>query len=256
MVTGTRLGRRVMIMGCPIDVLDMRQTVELCDKLIQSRTPSQQVSINAAKIVAMRRDARLRSIVTQCSLINADGQSIVWASRLLGCPLPERVAGIDLMFELLALAERRAYRVYILGARADVLEIAIARLKDRYPELNFCGWHHGHFRDEESGPVVELIAGAAPDILLVAMTSPRKEYWLGEHGAALGAPLVLGVGGSIDVVAGLTRRAPLWMQRGGLEWLYRVVQEPRRLARRYWVTNAQFMGLLAIELARTRWKRG
>jgi N-acetylglucosaminyldiphosphoundecaprenol N-acetyl-beta-D-mannosaminyltransferase len=246
---------RVEVLGCRIDALDMPQTVARCERIIEERRVTQQVSINAAKVIALRNDPRLRQIVNQCELVNADGQSIVWASRLLRCPLPERVAGIDLMFELLALARRRGYRVYILGARQDVLEAAAAKLQLRYPGLNLCGWHHGYFADAEARGIAEEIGRTSPDILLVAMSSPRKEYWLAEHGCTVGAPLLLGVGGSIDVVAGVTRRAPRWMQRAGLEWLYRLAQEPRRLGRRYAVTNIQFLGLLAAELIRTQGAR-
>jgi N-acetylglucosaminyldiphosphoundecaprenol N-acetyl-beta-D-mannosaminyltransferase len=246
---------RITLMGCPIDALTMRETITRCDELIRSGGPSQQVSINAAKIVALGADERLRDIVVNCDLINADGQSIVWASRLLGCPLPARVAGIDLMYELLALAQTNAYRVYVLGARPEVLERAVDRLHSIYPGLNLCGWHHGYFADEQSLSVVDSIAHANPDILFVAMSSPHKEYWLSEHGARLRVPLVLGVGGSIDIVAGVTRRAPRWMQRAGLEWFYRFAQEPRRLAKRYCVTNAKFLAMLATELLRKqgRW---
>ncbi len=243
---------RVDVLGCSIDALDMAATVARCDEIIRSRRVTQQVSINAAKLIAMRRDERLRRIVDRCELVSADGQSIVWASKLLGSPVPARVAGIDLMFELLSLAQRRGYRVYILGARQDVLETAVAELRRRYPGLNLCGWHHGYFSDADGETIAEEIGRTSPDILLVAMSSPRKEYWLAEHGRTLGAPLEIGVGGSIDVVAGVTTRAPVWMQRSGLEWFYRLVQEPRRLAHRYTVTNAQFLGLLAAELVRTR----
>ena len=244
--------RRVWVLGCPIDALSMTETVERCGELIDAGEASQQVSINAAKLILLRRDARLRRIVQDCALISADGQPVVWASRLLGNPLPERVAGIDLMFALLARAERRGDRVYVLGARADVLAVAMSRLGSRYPGVDFCGWHHGYFTDAESPAIAQEIARQSPDLLLVAMTSPRKEYWLAEYGRDLGGPLMLGVGGSIDVVAGVTKRAPVWMQRVGLEWFFRVAQEPRRLGRRYAVTNSQFIGLVARELVRSR----
>lgn len=257
MIVGAQpVRRRMMLMGCPIDALTMQETTARCDELIRSRVPSQQVSINAAKIVALCRDERLRDIVINCDLINADGQSIVWASRLLGCPLPGRVAGIDLMYELLGLAQTRGYRVYVLGARQGVMARALTQFAADYPGINLCGSHHGHFADSESAPVVDDISRANPDILLVAMSSPRKEYWLSEHGRSLRVPLVLGVGGSIDIAAGVTRRAPRWMQRAGLEWFYRFAQEPRRLAKRYWVTNATFLRMLAVEILRQRvWPR-
>ena len=204
------------------------------------------MSINAAKLIALRRNADMREIVDQCGLVNADGQAVVWASRLLGDPLPERVAGIDLMEELLAMAEQRGYRVFILGAREEVLEAAIENLHDRYSALAITGSHHGYFEERESPEIAAQIRASRADILFVAMSSPRKEQWLGEFGEVLGVSLVMGVGGSIDIVAGITRRAPVLWQRLGFEWLYRLAQEPRRLLRRYLVTNARF-ALLVVQ---------
>jgi N-acetylglucosaminyldiphosphoundecaprenol N-acetyl-beta-D-mannosaminyltransferase len=243
---------RAHLLGCAIDRLDLEATAARCDELIRAGGCAQHVVVNAAKVVQLRQDPRLREIVEGCEVVNADGQSLVWASRLLGDPLPERVAGIDLMHRLLALCEDRGYRVFFLGARADVLERAVERLRERHPGLEVAGSRDGWFRDDESAAVCEEIRAARPHLLLVAMSSPRKEYWLAEHGPSLGVPLLMGVGGSIDVVAGVTRRAPLWMQRAGLEWLYRLLQEPRRLWRRYLVTNTAFVLLVARELVARR----
>jgi N-acetylglucosaminyldiphosphoundecaprenol N-acetyl-beta-D-mannosaminyltransferase len=239
---------RASILGVEIDRLTMEETVRRCAELIESGRPSQHVVVNVAKIVSLRDDPRLRAIVEQCEVVSVDGQPVVWASRLLGDPLPERVAGIDLMFKLLGLAERRGYRVYVLGAKQEVLETAVERLAERYPQLEVAGFHHGYFADEESEGVCALVREAKPHILLVAMSSPRKEYWLAEHAADLGVPFSMGVGGSIDVVAGLTKRAPDLMQRLGLEWFYRFMQEPLRLGPRYLRTNARFAALLSREL--------
>lgn len=240
------------VLGCRIDAVTMEETLALCEAAIEARERLHQVSVNAAKLIAIREDDRLRGIVEHSGLVNADGQSIVWASRLLGTPLPERVAGVDLMFELLASAQEHGYRVYILGARPEVLEQAVARLHELYPRLVLCGWHHGYFPESEEAALVSTIAKTDPDIVLVAMSSPRKEYLLAGHGEDLRAPVQIGVGGSIDVVAGVTHRAPLWMQSAGLEWLYRLVQEPRRLGGRYTSTNSQFVALLVRELVH-RW---
>jgi N-acetylglucosaminyldiphosphoundecaprenol N-acetyl-beta-D-mannosaminyltransferase len=162
------------------------------------------------------------------------------------------VNGTDLMLRLLDVAERRGWSVYVLGAKPDVLERALARIRAAHPGLRIAGARDGYFSDEESAAVAEAVREAAPDLLFVAMSSPRKEVWLAGHGRGLGVPLVMGVGGSIDIVAGVTRRAPRWMQAAGLEWLFRLAQEPRRLGRRYVVTNAQFLGLLGRELLRRR----
>jgi N-acetylglucosaminyldiphosphoundecaprenol N-acetyl-beta-D-mannosaminyltransferase len=247
-VMDTPVPARARILGVEIDRLDMDATVRRCAELIDSGGPVQHVAVNVAKIVALRDDERLREIVEQCDLVSVDGQPVVWASKLLRDPLPERVAGIDLMFRLLALAEKRDYRVFVLGAKQEVLETAVARLAERYPRLTIAGYHHGYFADEESAAVCETVRAAEPHILLVAMSSPRKEYWLADHAAKLGVPFSMGVGGSIDVVAGLTNRAPDVMQRLGLEWFYRFIQEPRRLGPRYLRTNARFGGLFVREL--------
>jgi len=248
----TERPHRVDVLGCSVDPLDIPATVARCDEIIQSGRFSQQVSINAAKVTALQNDNRLREIAQQCGLVSVDGQSVVWASKLLGTPVPGRVPGIDLMFGVLALAERRGYRVYILGARQRVLDAAVKELQQRYPRLNLCGWHHGYFSENEEETIAEDIRRTSPNILLAAMSSPRKEYWLAEYGPRTGAQFGMGVGGSIDVVAGVTHRAPEWMQQVGLEWLYRLIQEPRRLGRRYAVSNTQFLAMLAAELVRTR----
>jgi N-acetylglucosaminyldiphosphoundecaprenol N-acetyl-beta-D-mannosaminyltransferase len=201
----------------------------------------------------MADDPELREIVAKCEIVNADGQAVVWASRLLGDPLPSRVAGIDLMGELLGLAAARGYRVYILGARQEVLERAVERIRERHPHLNVAGFRDGYFTPEQDAEVAAAIAACRPDLLFVAMPSPRKELFLGLYGAQTGAHLLMGVGGSIDVIAGATRRAPRLMQIVGLEWLFRLLQEPRRMFGRYARTNGRFMWLVArARLARPR----
>jgi N-acetylglucosaminyldiphosphoundecaprenol N-acetyl-beta-D-mannosaminyltransferase len=235
---------RAVVLDCAIDRLDMAQTVARCQAIVEQGAFVQQVSINAAKLVALRHDAELREIVNRCGLVNADGQAVVWASRLLGDPLPERVAGIDLMHALMAMAEREGYGIYILGARREVLETAMRRLGEMHPGLRIEGYRDGYFAEEESPEVAAAIRESGARILFVAMSSPRKEHWLGEHGATLNVPLVMGVGGSIDIVAGITRRAPRSWQRLGIEWLYRLLQEPRRMFRRYLLTNTRFIVLV------------
>lgn len=245
---------RANVLECPIDRLDMMQTLARCEQIVHSGGYTQHMAINAAKLVAMREDSVLRQIITECGLVNADGQAVVWASRLLGDPLPSRVAGIDLMSELFALAERRRWCVYILGAQQHVLDEAVANIRKRHPALRIGGYRNGWFADTDSDDVVDDIRAAGPDILFVGMSSPRKEYWLARYGPALGVPLVMGVGGAIDVAAGVTRRAPRWMQTAGLEWLYRLRQEPRRLGPRYLRTNGRFV-LLTIRAIVERRRR-
>ncbi len=208
------------------------------------------MSINAAKLVALRGDPELRDAVGRCQLITADGQAVVWAARALGQVVPERVTGIDLMHELLALAGLEGYRVYILGARSEVLGRAIARLRLLYPGLVLAGWRDGYFADDEGGRIAEEIRATAAQMVFVAISSPRKERFLAEHGRDTGASLVMGVGGAIDVIAGEVRRAPVALQRLGLEWMFRLAQEPRRLFVRYASTNTRFVLLVGKELAR------
>lgn len=252
LVAATTTSVRAEVFGLPVDRVDLDGAVERCRALIEAREPAPLVSLNAAKVVALRNDRRMRELVERSALVLADGMPVVWASRLLGDPLPERVAGVDLMERLFALAEERGYGIYVLGARPDVLDRAIARIRALHPRLEIAGYRDGYFADEEGGEVAAAIGAARPDILFVAMSSPRKEYWIEEQGPSLGVPLLMGVGGSIDVWAGLVSRAPLWMQRTGLEWLYRLAQEPARLWRRYLVTNMIFLGMLGRELARRR----
>lgn len=245
MTSSTDLPPRAIILGCEVDRLDFDATIARCEEVIDSRGFAQHMAINAAKLVTYQADERMRDVVSGCEIVSADGQAVVWASRVLGDPLPERVAGIDLMEALFARAEEKGYRVYVLGATSAVLEQAMERARERWPRLVLAGFRDGYFAPEEDGQVAQEIRDAQPDLLFVAMSSPRKEYFLGEHGRSLGAPFVMGVGGSIDVLAGATRRAPVIMQRLGLEWLFRLAQEPRRLLRRYLVTNARFIALVA-----------
>lgn len=246
---------RVEILGCPLSRVTMDEAVLSCEEAIAAGGYFQHMSVNAAKLVAMQEDPTLRQMVTACDLVTADGQSVVWASRLLGSRVPERVAGIDLMQRLLAAADRFGYNVFILGARPEVLEEAMARLRKRYPKLILAG-RDGYFEDSELLDVCDEIRLARPDILFVAMSSPRKEYFLGEQGESLGVPFAMGVGGSVDVIAGVTRRAPRLLQRLGLEWAYRLAQEPRRLARRYLTTNFRFAGMVLKALPSSRRANG
>ena len=243
---------RATVLGVAIDRLTMPETLARCEELIAKREFAQHVAINAAKVVAMRKDGGLREIVDRCELVSADGQAVVWASRLLRDPLPERVAGVDLMAELLALAERRGFRVFILGARREVLDAAVTNIRERHPDIELVGARDGYFEEQEYAAVAEEVRAARPDILFVAISSPKKEYWLGRHGRHIDVPFVMGVGGSIDVLAGITRRAPGPWQRLGLEWLYRLGQEPRRLFKRYASTNLRFVGLVIGDALRRR----
>ena len=247
---------RLRVLGCEVDPIDMDEAVGRVDAAIAERRFLRHADLNGAIVVAMRDDARMRESICEAGLVVADGQSVVWAARLLGQPLPARVPGIDLMHRTIALAERRGYSIYILGARQEVLDTAVERLRAAHPALRIAGCRNGYFDDAEEPAVADEIRSSGADILYVAISSPRKEYFLARHGPSLGVPYVMGVGGAIDVVAGVTRRAPAWLQRLGLEWTFRLVQEPRRLFRRYLVTNARFLALVAREALGRRDRSG
>lgn len=236
---------RAVVLGHPVDRLDLEATVRSCLDAVDRRRSTRHVSLNVAKLVAARSNPLLSRTLNEAELITADGQPIVWASRLFGDPLPERVAGIDLMERLLGEAAARQLSVFVLGARSEALAEAVRRLRERYPGLQLDA-HHGHFPESANGAVEKMILRAAPDMFFVAMSSPQKEEWV-ERGRRLGLPLSMGVGGAIDVMAGRRSRAPQLLQRLGLEWLFRLAQEPRRLAARYVQTNSIFIGLLAKE---------
>jgi len=229
----------------------MDEAVARCEAAIATRAYLQHMSVNANKFAGMHGDPELREMVRSCGLVTADGQSVVWGTRLLGARLPERVAGIDLMTRLLEAADREGYAIFVLGAKREVLDTAMAKIRERYPGLAIAGARDGYYEDDEAAEVCDEIRASGADMLFVAMSSPRKEYFLGERGPSLGVPFAMGVGGSIDVIAGLTRRAPEALQRAGLEWAYRLAQEPRRLAHRYLKTNARF-ALMVLKALVTR----
>ena len=242
-----RLMRRDLF-GTAVDALTMTQAVNRCTEAVERGTYLSVGVVNAAKVVAMRKSERLQQAVRGCGVVLADGQSVVWASRILGSPLPERVAGIDLFVELLDRAERRGYRVYFLGARPEVLRQMLAEVGRRYPGLAVAGARDGYFGVDEESDVAADIRRSGADLLFIGMSSPKKELFVSQRGASTGARVVHGVGGSFDVLAGLTQRAPVWWQDRGLEWLYRAWQEPVRLGRRYLTTNSSFMAMVAREL--------
>lgn len=241
---------RQELFGVEVDALTMSATVDRIMELVAAGVQVQHVVLNAAKVVMMSKDPALRAVIDACPVVNADGQSVVVASRLLRRPLPERVAGIDLFVELVARAARDGRSVYFLGARDEVLAEMVARFRSQYPTLQIAGYRHGYWKDDHE--VIAQVRAAQADLLFLAIPSPRKEFWLGEHLPALGVPFAMGVGGSFDVVAGKVKRAPRWVQRIGCEWVYRLVQEPRRMWKRYLVGNSAFIWLTLKELWRTR----
>ncbi len=234
---------RIELFHCPMDCLTMDETVQLIAARIEAREFTQHVVVNVAKLVHLQRDRLLAESVRACDVINIDGMGVVWGARLLGHQVPERVAGVDLFERLLAMAQTRALPVFLLGATDEVVAQVAKVVKERYPELTIAGYHNGYFWDDEIR-VVDQIRASGARLLFVAISSPRKERFINTWRTRLGVDFAMGVGGTFDVVAGKVKRAPKWMQQAGLEWLFRVIQEPGRMWRRYFVTNNRFVLML------------
>lgn len=243
---------RVSVMGVPVDPLTMGQTVDRTRDLIDAGGFAHLIGVNADKVLQMLDDPEMDAIVRRCEVVNADGASMVMAARELGVAVPERVAGIDLMWELCALAEREGYPVYLLGAKQEVVEKTRDVLVARFPGLEIAGARDGYFDEAEFDSVAEGVRGSGARITFVGITSPKKERLI-ERFRELGLTgAYVGVGGSFDVVSGNIPRAPLWMQRARLEWLFRMMQEPGRLVKRYVVGNVRFLRLLGREKRKLR----
>jgi N-acetylglucosaminyldiphosphoundecaprenol N-acetyl-beta-D-mannosaminyltransferase len=242
----------VELLGTTLHKMRMEDVLGACDESIRSRRPLLVGVVNVAKLVKARHDPQLRQSLEEATFAVADGAPVVWLSRLCGCALPERVAGIDIMNALLGLADRKGYGVYFLGARQEVVERVAEHVRGTYPGVRIAGYHDGYFSGPQEEGVAEAVRASHADILLVAVPTPRKENFLRQWRREMDVPVCHGVGGSFDVVAGVTRRAPRWMQNLGLEWFYRVIQEPRRMWKRYLVTNTIFVGLAVKETVRAR----
>lgn len=231
-------------MGCKIDCLTVDETVQLVTDIIEKGKPRQHVVVNAFKFAAMRNDPELMRIINGCDVVNADGMPVVWASRILGQPLPSRVAGIDLFMRLIEMSVQKNYRLFFLGARKEVVQRMVSVLREKYPTLKVAGFRDGYYKQEEEEAIACQIRDSKPDMLFVGISSPMKEKFLNHWMTYMNVPFCMGVGGSFDVVAGLTKRAPIWMQQSGLEWMHRIFQEPRRMWARYAKTNPVFMWMV------------
>ena len=242
-ISDSELPEEIYLLGARMHPWSMRQTLDVIDQRLRADVFTQHVVVNVGKLVTMRHDELLQNSVDHCDIINIDGMGVVWGARLMGYYVPERVAGIDLFYALLEYAESMGKKVYLLGAREDVIVKAADEVQRWHPRLQLAGFHHGYFWEDELA-MVEEIAASGADLLFVAITSPRKEQFIDHWRDRLGVKFAMGVGGTFDIVAGITRRAPIWMQKAGLEWLYRVLQEPGRMWRRYLVTNSKYLFLL------------
>jgi len=235
------MNNRINILNCPIDKLTMDETLNKIDQSIQNKIHLQHVVVNAAKMVHMQKDKELYDSVVSSDIINADGQAVVWASKILGQPLPERVAGIDLMQNLVKLADEKSYKVFFFGAKEEVVKGVVDKYSAMYSPDIIAGYRNGYFNKEDEESIAREIAESGADILFVAISSPTKEIFLNRYKEVINTSFIMGVGGSFDVVSGKVSRAPLWMQKYALEWFYRFLQEPRRMWKRYLYTNSMFL---------------
>ena len=244
---------RAELLGLTFDAVTMETAVARCLEFCRAPRASHVViTANASHLCFMRHNAELAMACRAAHLTGADGMPVVWALRASGQPAPERVAGVDLMDRLVAEAAKHRLSVYFLGARREVVEALARNSRIRYPGVEIAGFRDGYFRPEDHQVIVEEIRASGAHILFVGMPSPFKETWCERYRERLDVPVIMGVGGSFDVLAGYVRRAPHWMQSAGLEWFWRLLMEPRKLWRRYLTTNSEFLWLVGREIVARR----
>jgi biofilm PGA synthesis N-glycosyltransferase PgaC len=244
---------RPELLGLSFDAVTMETAVARClDLCGGSRTSHTIITANASHLCMMRRDPELARACRAGHLILADGMSVLWSLRAAGRPIPERVTGVDLMARLLAAAGQHRLRVYFLGARREVVMALIERSRAQYPGIEIAGFHDGYFGPDDHLGLVEEIRASGAHILFVGMPTPFKETWCERHRGRLNVPVIIGVGGSFDVLAGFIRRAPRWMQSLGMEWFWRLLMEPRKLWKRYLTTNSEFIWFAGREIVARR----
>jgi len=242
---------RIKLLNAHIDNYSMQETLDAVADAVSHKRQLHHVVVNAGKLVAMQSDPELRQSVNSSDLINADGQAVVWASRLLGKPLKERVAGIDIMENLVKLAPVRGYKIFFFGASEEIVSRVVAKYSAEYGPEIVAGYRNGYYLPEEEAVIAREIGRSGANLLFVAISSPKKENFLYRQKSFLkDLNFIMGVGGSFDVVAGKVKRAPGWMQKTGLEWFFRLVQEPKRMWKRYLVGNFKFIRLVGKELFR------
>lgn len=226
----------IALVGVPFDNVTTAETIQLIEQMVATRQPHHLVTANVDFLVQALRDVELHRILMDAHLVLCDGMPLVWASRLLGNPLPERVAGSDLVPLLIEVAAKKSYRIFFLGGAPDSTEQAVKNLQRKYPDLTIAGHYSppfAHLLEMDHAEICRRIRAAQPDLLFVSFGCPKQEKWIAMHYRSLGVPVTVGVGATIDFLAGRVRRAPRWMQRTSTEWIFRVLQEPRRLFKRY-----------------------
>lgn len=236
--------------GCPLDPLSREEILTRAQRALHEKTLLVIEGLNVAKLVQARRDAALMQALNEADIVHVDGAGIALGAKLLGHHLPPRRAGIDLMADLLELCAAQNVSVFLLGATADIVTRAAQAFTKQFPTLMIAGTRDGYFTDTDAASVAEAIRSSGAGLLLVGISSPKKEVFLQRYKHQLGVQLAMGVGGAFDVAAGIISRAPRWMQHCGLEWLFRLINEPRRLAWRYVDTNFTYGYLLLTALFR------
>jgi N-acetylglucosaminyldiphosphoundecaprenol N-acetyl-beta-D-mannosaminyltransferase len=239
----------VAMLGVPFDKITSAETLQKIGQMIESRQPHYAATANVDFVVQASKDVELRRILTDADLVLCDGMPLVWTSRLLGNPLPERVTGSDLVPVLLAEAEKRGWRVFFLGGTQDSIYQAVCKVWDRHPRLKMVGTYSPPFQpllEMDHEEIIRRINDAGPDILLVSFGCPKQEKWINMHYRSLHVPFSIGVGATVDFLAGTVNRAPRWMQKTGLEWIYRLSQEPKRLFKRYG-TDLRIFGMTVLK---------
>jgi N-acetylglucosaminyldiphosphoundecaprenol N-acetyl-beta-D-mannosaminyltransferase len=242
----------LVLFGLPFDNLSMADAVTRIDAYIQSGSPHMVFTANVAMLVHWRKSPWLQQIYRDTDLLTIDGMALVYAARLLGRPVRGSLSGSELFFGIMSLAREKAYRVFLLGADAETLQAARMRLESIYFPLEIVGAHDGYFRQENSAEIADLVRAAQPDILFLGMSSPLKEDFASTYRDHMQVPFILGVGGMFDIMSGRYRLAPRCIRVLCLEWLWRLVQEPRRLCRRYATTNSLFLCMLVGEIFTVR----
>ncbi|MDA7902056.1 WecB/TagA/CpsF family glycosyltransferase [Mariniblastus sp.] len=231
------------ILNCRFDAVSEAGAAQWAKETLRAGKRGHISTVNVAILMMMRSDARLKQYIDDSGLIVADGQPLIWLSKLMRKPLPKRVAGVELVHELVNVASQEQAGIYLMGAKQDIVEDVAKNLTQQTPNAQIVGVQDGYFTQEESAARAQAIRESGAKLLIVAMRVPRQEQFLQDHWEDLNVQLAIGVGGSFDVIAGRTKRAPQWMQTVGLEWFFRMSQEPKRLAKRYFVTNSQFIWL-------------
>jgi N-acetylglucosaminyldiphosphoundecaprenol N-acetyl-beta-D-mannosaminyltransferase len=223
--------KKVDVLNVHIDAVTMGEAIVILEEFINARTPHFVATANAEMVMMAQQDTELADILNKADLVVPDGAGVVWAARFQGNSVPERVAGFDLVQQLLKRAECKGYRIFMFGGAPGVAEKARDFAQQRYPKLVVSGTCDGFFTPATENEILEKIRLAHPDILLVGLGVPKQEKWLARNLLKLGVPIAIGVGGTFDVMAGTVKRAPVWMQRANLEWLFRLLSQPQRAVR-------------------------